>query len=144
MKQEIIYEKKYPKIDYRKEFEEQAAYGGTEESEKKLSSEEFMKGLFADIRYIPIPKRIAECERFINEAIRFSELYELNLDITRYDDCVRAHFSFDFFSRMKYINHLFGMADEISFFRGNGNCDISMELDFYTHVLERHGFATAP
>ncbi len=144
MKTEVIYEKKYPRIDYVKEYEKIAAETAADAPAKKQTAEEFLKDLCENTRYVPIPKRFVESKRFIEVVIEVSELYELDLKITRYVDCIDAQLSFDFGGNMKYINNLFGMADEISFFKDKSGRDLGVALIFYTHVVERHGVAIAP
>lgn len=144
MKKKLIYESQYPRIDYMKQYEQDKAEVEKGSPIKNSDATDFLKAIRANTQYTPIPKRIAESESFINEAIEVSKLYEIDARIVQYDEKFSAYICFDFGADMQYVARLFGMADRISFFKDKSEHDFAVCLDFYTHVVSRNGMAIAP
>ena len=57
---------------------------------------------------------------------------------------ISVHLAFDFSRDLRHISRLFGMADDISFLKDEGDRDIAADLDFYTHVVVKNGLSVAP
>lgn len=144
MTEKLIYEAKYPRIDYMKQYKQDKAEVEEAPPAKFSNANDFFKAIRADTQYTPIPKRIDESESFIREAIAASKLYQLDARIVQREGMISAHLAFDFGGDMKYINHLFGMADRISFFKDKSEHDLAVCLDYYTHVVVRNGISVAP
>ncbi len=142
MKEKLIYVAKYPKIEGISQYEiEKEEY--LDLQDENIATTDF-KGIQAQTQYTPIPKRLSESEKFIKDAIDFSKLYRIDTRIIQRRGRISAHLSFDFGADMRYISHLFGMADRVSFFKDKSEHDLAVCLDFYTHVVVRNGQAIAP
>ena len=110
----------------------------------KTASNDFTYGIYADTQYVPIPKRETLGEEFVKEAFDVSKLYRAEISVDRLKYKIRVSFSFNFDTPMKNVSRLFGMADSISFSKGNGDYDLTASLDFYTHVVVKRGMSLAP
>lgn len=144
MEGKIIYQKEYPKKDFLKQYEIDKNAIENDFYTELPNAKDFIRGLYADTRYIPIPKRLEESHEFIHEAIEVSKLYELDASIIEHKEKISVCLSFGFGGDMKYISRLFGMSDRISFFKDKSGSDLAVQLDLYTHVVERKGMAVAP
>ena len=101
-------------------------------------------GILASEYYTIIPERDSRSEEFIREAIRISQLYLISTRIVRHYEKISVHLAFDFSRDLRYINRLFGMADNISFLKDQSDRDIAADFDFYTHVVIKNGISVAP
>ncbi len=144
MKDKLIYEAKYPRINYIKQYEKDRAEVEKDPPAKIPDANDFIKGIRANTQYTPIPKRAEEGEIFINEAIAVTKLYQIDARILQHDEKISVCLSFDFGADMMYISRLFGMADRISFFKDKSDHDFAACLDLYTHIVVRNGMAVAP
>ena len=144
MSVEIIYEKKYPRIDPMVEMKQIELEMADEPNEPTPSFDEIMAKIQADTTYVLMPERIKASEKFIQTAIEVSELYELDTKIERHIDRIIVTYSFDSCGGMRDINRVFGMADEFAFFKDIYGWDITVSLDFYTHAVVRNGRVVAP
>lgn len=144
MKREIIYEKTYPRTIIREEDIEAAAKAECELGRPEVSFDEMMRRVEEKTTYLPVPERIRSSEEFIREAIDISELYSIDLKIVRFKDHISADLSFDCGGGMRYINRLFGMTDQFSFFRDSEGPEITVSLDYYTHIVMRNGRVVSP
>lgn len=139
MSVEIIYEKKYPRIDPMEEMEM-----ANEPEEPTPTFEEFMCKMQASTTYVLMPERIKASEGFIRTAIEVSELYKLDTKIERHFDHISVNYSFDCCGGLRDINRVFGMADQTSFFKDIYGWDITISLDFFTHASLRNGRVVSP
>ena len=82
---EVLYEKKYPKESPEdlEELQRQLDAGELEEHEMP-SAEEFFRRLRKDDLYIPLPERKQKAANFIRAARKVSQLYELDITITKH------------------------------------------------------------
>lgn len=144
MSVEIIYEKKYPRIDPMEEMKQIELEMADESKEPTPSFDEVIAKIHADTTYVLMPERIKASEKFIQTAIEVSELYELDTKIERHIDRIIVNYSFDSCGGMRDINRVFGMADEFAFFKDVHGWDITVSLDFYTHAVVRNGRVVAP
>ena len=138
MNEKLIYEKEYPHSAPR------VKHVQNEVEITELPSDNFCFGTLSSTRYTIIPERYSRSEEFINEAIRISELYRMNARIVRHPEKIGAHLAFDFGEDISHISRLFGMADRISISEDNGNRDVLVYLEFYTHVVVKSGMSIAP
>ena len=144
MSVEIIYEKKYPRINPIEEMK-QIEWGMDDELEEATSTlEEFMQKIQSKTTYVLMPGRIKASERFIQTAIEVSELYEMDTRIERHFDHISVTYSFDCCGGLRNINRVFGMADQFSFFKDIYGWDITISLDFFTHASLRNGRIVSP
>lgn len=138
MNEKLIYEKEYPHSAPR------VKHVPNEVEITEFPSDNFCFGTLSSTRYTIIPERYSRSEEFINEVIRISELYRMNARIVRHYEKISAHLAFDFGEDISHINRLFGMADRISISEDNGNRDVLVYLEFYTHVVVKSGMSIAP
>ena len=141
MSVEIIYEKKYPRIDPMEEMKQIELEMADEPEEPTPSFEEIMQ---KNTTYVLMPERIKASEDFIRAAIEVSELYELDTKIERHFDHISVDYSFNCCGGLRDINRVIGMADQSSFFKDIFGWDITISLDFFTHAVVRNGRVVAP
>jgi hypothetical protein len=134
MNEKLVYEIKYP---HSEPVKSPVQISGTPSTSSYY-------GILASEHYTIIPERHSRSEEFIKEAIRISELYRMNARIVRHYEKISAHLAFDFGEDISHINRLFGMADRISISKDNGNRDVLVYLEFYTHVVVKSGMSIAP
>lgn len=134
MNEKLVYEIKYPHSEPVKK--------PVQISETPSTSSYY--GILASEHYTIIPERHSRSEEFIKEAIRISQLYRISTRIVRHYERISVHLAFDFSHDLRDINRLFGMADNISFLKDQGDRDIAADLDFYTHVVVKNGMSIAP
>ncbi len=138
MQGKLIYEKEYPPIEriYQPEYEDAAV--------SEIPPNDLYSGRRLSTYYTVIPERDARGEEFIREAIRVSELYGMSARIVRHEEKITVQLSFDFGTVMRQIYRLFGMADSISFTKDKNKRDVTVNLDYYTHVVVKNGISIAP
>ena len=144
MREKLIYQCRYPRIDYIKQDDPENEDAEKESELKTSGANDFYKAICARTQYTPIPKRTKESEEFIREAIEISKLYQIDTRITQLESHIKILLAFDFGANMEYISRLFGMADRISFFKGKSEHDLAVCLKFYTHVVVKNGMSVAP
>ncbi|MBE6932229.1 MAG: hypothetical protein E7464_02450 [Ruminococcaceae bacterium] len=135
MKVEIIYEKKYPHDDLSL-LNEQIEPNDTDTLEYK-SFAELIESIQANTVYTLIPERVRTSKEFIHAAIKISEQFELDIRIERHIDRISVRYSFDCCGCLRGINRVFGMADQFYFFTDIYDHDITVVLDFFTHISHR-------
>lgn len=141
---EIIYEKKYPRIDPIEEITKTKMEMGNRGNLPMPSFSDFMNKILSDTTYVLLPERIEASSEFIRTAIEVSELYELDTKIERHIDHISVSYSFDCCGGLRDINRVFGMADEFAFFKNIHGWDITVSFDFYTHAVLRNGMIMYP
>ena len=144
MSVEVIYEKNYPRVDLMEELVRKELEVAGEPEQPILTFHEMMEKIYANTTYVLMPERIKSSEEFIQTAIEVSELYELNTKITRHVDHICVNYSFNCGGGMRYINRVFGMADQFSFFKDISGRDITISMDYFTHTVVRNGRVVAP
>ncbi len=129
MNGEVIYEKKYPRLDL-PEVED--------DRERHLpDAETFRKRLLENRVLVPLPQRRKSAQEFICTAIEVSQQYEFDTKIERHDSHIAVTYSFDCGGGIGGMGKLLGMADELSFFKDILGADITIGLDYYTHAVIR-------
>jgi len=144
MNKEIIYEKKYPRIDPMEELKNCTQEIDDEPKGPIPTFEEIMQKIQANTTYVLMPERIKDSEEFIRTAIEISKLYELDTRIERRFDHISVTYSFDCCGGLRYINQVFKMADQFSFFTNINGRDITISLDYFTHASVRNGRIVSP
>lgn len=140
---EILYEKKYSRID-------PAGENGPGNGEKEQPTadlgacEEPFPDAPRDTVCIPLPDRLRASKTFIRTAVEVSELYELDTRIERHNSHLSVSYSFDCCGALRDIRRIFAMADEFAFFRGICGRDITVSMDYYTHAVVYRGRILAP
>ena len=144
MSKEIIYEKKYPRIDPMVELKNSTQERVDDPKEPIPTFEEIMKKIQTNTTYVLMPERIKGSEEFIQTAIEISKLYELDTRIERRFDHISVIYSFDCCGGLRYINQVFKMADQFSFFTDIHDRDITISFDYFTHASVRNGRIVSP
>ena len=144
MSVEIIYKKKYLRIDPMEELKRVEMEAADELEQPRPTFDEIMQKNYANTTYVLMPERIKASEEFIQIAIEVSELYELDTKIERHLDHISVNYSFDCCGGLRDINRVFGMADEVAFFKDIYGWDITVSLDFFTHATVRNGRVVSP
>lgn len=144
-REEVIYEKKYPKCEMPSD-EELAEVDITPDEEvEHLTFEQIMEKIYKDVTYVLMPERIEKAKEFVRKAIEVSEAYEMDIKIERRTSHISVTYYFDFGGAMKRLTDIIGMADDLAFFgRKDKEYDIVMSLDFYTHAVYRNGRQVQP
>lgn len=133
----IIYEKKFPKDNWEALIEDltlpQPSISTAESYERfeKLLGEEFV--------YVLLPSRQKGAEEFVNVAMEISDLYEMDIKITRHVSHIAVDYYFNVCYGLRHLRDVIKMADEISFYTNTHGYDINLCLDYYTHAVFHHG-----
>ena len=137
---EVLYEKKYPKESPEdlEELQRQLDAGDLEEHEMP-SAEEFFRRLRKDDLYIPLPERKQKAANFIRAARKVSQLYELDITITKHISHISAEFCFTASAGLRDLLDVMRLADDIAFFANIRGYEIVLCLDFYTHAVIHKG-----
>lgn len=145
MSEEVIYEKKYPRIGSMEELEQVLALDTVDEPEQPSPSfDEIMQKIYANTTYVVMPERTKAREEFVRAAIEIAERYELDTKITRHADHISVDYSFNCGGGMREINRVFAMADQFSFFKDIFGRDITVSMDFFSPAVVRNGRVVAP
>lgn len=144
--EEIIYEKTYPREDIAElhaalseEVDDQ-----DREEKKRMTFEEIIEEIYDGVEYEPLPERAKSAEIFVELAKRISEIYELDVKITRRHSHISVDYCFNSSGCMGFLKHIMRFADNISFFANIKGYDIVMSIDHYTHAETRHGRRIRP
>lgn len=138
---EVIYEKTYPREDT-----EELHAALSEEvdvqdhgEKKRMTFDEIIEEIYEGVEYEPLPERAKSAEIFVELAKRISEIYELDVKITRRHSHISVDYCFNSSGCMGFLKHIIRFADDISFFANIKGYEIVMSLDHYTHAETRHG-----
>lgn len=131
----ILYSKKYPKIDIEKAMNISNDASQHSQTIKTKSFEEFMNSDIAKLTYEPIPEREEYRDKFIQTAIAIADEYEVDIEVVESDGYVEVGFFFDNGKIFNGIKRMIAYADEISFMTEMQNRDIAVYLKFYTHSI---------
>lgn len=135
MKKEIIYSKKYPVRDYTAMMEQQK-----ELPEGLIPTyDEMMERIARDITYEVLPERKEKSRKFIQGAIKISEIYEYDIEIRELDTHIQVHIAFDAPSPLGLLRHLIGAADDTDIFLDSNGRNITLLLEYYTHGIYLRG-----
>lgn len=104
MSVEIIYKKKYLRIDPMEELKRVEMEAADELEQPRPTFDEIMQKIYANTTYVLMPERIKASEEFIQTAIEVSELYELDTKIERHLDHISVNYSFDCCGGLRDIN----------------------------------------
>ena len=144
MSVEIVYEKKYPRIDPMEDMKQIELEMADEPKEPTPSFEEIMQKIQESTAYVLMHERIKASEDFIRAAIVVSEMHELDTKIERHLDHISVDYSFNCCGGLRDIKRVIGMADQPSFFKEIFGRNITISLDFFTHAVVRNGSVVAP
>lgn len=145
IKEEVIYEKKFPKWEMPSDEELAEIKGDTDEPKEHLTFEQIMEEIYEGIENVLMPERAEAANEFVRKAIEVSNLYEMDIKIEKRTSHISATYYFDFGGGMKHLTDIIGMADDLAFFgRKDKEYDIVMSLDFYTHAVYRNGRKVNP
>lgn len=139
---EIIYEKTYPKDDLNeilKDCEPPQPAVNTDES-----YERFLKLMNEDFICVLLPSRQKRAMEFIKVAREISELYELDIKVTRHVSHIAVDYYFNSGFGLRYLRDIIKLADEISFSTHIQGCEINLSLEYFTHAVFHHGRMLRP
>lgn len=137
----VIYEKHYPHPTFEEEMKELDKYMKELEGDPDYkpsptpSFKEFCQSMAENTTLFLLPEKAKRAEDFIKLAIETSEIYELDIKISREDSHIAVNYSFDSAGDMALLIPVFRQADSISFFTGIYGFDITISLDYYTHAV---------
>lgn len=139
--EEVIYEKTYPREDIAElhaalseEVDDQ-----DREEKQRMTFDEIIEEIYEGVEYEPLPERAKSAEIFVELAKRISEIYELDVKITRRHSHISVDYCFNSSGCMGFLKHIMRFADDISFFANINGYDIVMSIDHYTHAVSRNG-----
>lgn len=144
--EEVIYEKTYPREDVAElhaALSEEVDAQDRDES-KRMTFDEIIEEIYEGVEYEPLPERTKSAEIFVELAKRISEIYELDVKITRRHSHISVDYCFNSSGCMGFLKHIMRFADDISFFANINGYDIVMSIDHYTHAVSRHGRQIQP
>lgn len=149
MNREIIYQRKYPKINYSALLDEEnhAKKAETDTATADIdipSFDEILERIKKSTSYVLLPDRIEESQQFIEEAIYVSELYRMDLMLVRHTSHIVAELSFDCGINLTEIQPLLALSDECSFFTNIGDHELTITLEYFTHAVVRNGRVVRP
>ena len=139
--EEVIYEKTYPREDIAElhaALSEEVDAQDRDEK-KRMTFDEIIEEIYEGVEYEPLPERTKSAEIFVELAKRISEIYELDMKITRRHSHISVDYCFNSSGCMGFLKHIMRFADDISFFANINGYDIVMSIDHYTHAETRHG-----
>lgn len=145
MKRKVIYKKTYPKDD----LDEMEALAEEKNLLDKMEHslppfDEFMKRIYQDTVYWLMPERMKTANEFINRAIKISEIYHIDTEIIRHESHITVDYYIDGCACMGFLKELIKYADDIAFFTNIKGHEILLSMDYYTHVIFRHGHRVQP
>lgn len=136
--EKVIYTKRYPSAQ--EEIEKAAAENPTPVTDEEVEAayQKFLDFKNGERRYEPIPGRKEKSQRFIALAKKFSEEYEVGIDIwqTPYAIKVKLHMNCSVYptDMTRKLAELLAMCDRLSPFTIlTEPADFTLDLDFYTH-----------
>lgn len=77
-------------------------------------------------------------------AREISELYELDIKITKCVGYIAVDYYFNSCFGLCYLKDIIQMADEIGFYANTHGYDINLSLNYYTHAIFHHGRQLCP
>ena len=139
--EEVIYEKTYPREDIEELHAvlSEKADDQDREEKQRITFDEIIEEIYEGVEYEPLPERAKSAEIFAELAKRISEIYELDVKITRRHSHISVDYYFNSSGCMGFLKHIIRFADDISFFANIKGYEIVMSLDHYTHAETRHG-----
>lgn len=135
MDKKVIYSKQYPRPNFAAIFRaimEEESENVTDIDGESL--EDILNEAAKDNVWVPMPEREKAKEAFINEAIAFSQLLKLDIDVIERAGAVDIHFhvyrAAYFLERIKQV---FDLADRISIIDKSDDDTVELCLTLYTH-----------
>jgi len=144
IRSEVIYEKKFPKIDIPSVEVIKKMNKSETDNAERITFEQIIEKIYKDVVYVFMPERKEKAKVFVEKAIEVSELYEMDICVEQHFSHISVSYYFDCGGAMKYLIDVISLADEISFFRPKDGYELIMSLDFYTHAEFRNGRQCEP
>lgn len=136
----VIYSKKYPKESAEEKYKELLETAEGEPEKPDLTCEEIIAKIFKDVTYKELPGREEKSQRFIQQAIKISEEYELDIEIQKLDTSIIIYISFDGPRILaRELKLLIAVADNVETFSDVFDRDITLVLQYYTKAVYRRG-----
>lgn len=142
--EKILYQKRYQREDAELDAAIQAEIDKQHDDVKWMTPDDIIKSLTNGLESEEIPGRRQSVKDFIRTAIQISEIYELDIKITRYDTHVTVDYNFDFGGALGWMIDIIKMADDVSLFHPTEGHEIIMSIDYYTHAVYRRGKKILP
>ena len=108
------------------------------------SYEKFQKLISEEFICILLPSRQKGAKEFMKVAREISELYELDIKITKCVGYIAVDYYFNSCFGLCYLKDIIQMADEIGFYANTHGYDINLSLNYYTHAIFHHGRQLRP
>lgn len=145
MSYQIIYEKKFPRIDIEALKAELDANKEEFEELPGPDYEAFLAYHYNATTWIPLPKKQAGAQKFIDVAIAVSNCCETDIRIEQADSHITARLSFDCGGGSLHdMKPLLALADELRFSTGMHEREITVTVTYYTQAEIRCGMVMAP
>ncbi len=141
---QIIYRTKYPRRSPLQMMKMSQQKASNVETHPSLTFDELINRISANVTFTPLPERVETSKEFIRLAIEVSEIYEIDVKIERGADRITVEYYLNSGGGWREINRVFGMADEIAFFKDTDGFDITVVLDYFTHATVRRGKVINP
>lgn len=133
---EIIYEKTYPKEGFEDMLRPQDESDNGAGAEHRMpATEQFFRQLEANYTCVLLPASQKPAAAFVQTAIEVSELYQLDIKITRHIGHISVNYYFASAAGMRYLLEAVRLADNISFFTDINGYELVLSLDYYTHAV---------
>ena len=140
---QIIYRKEYPRLTPMQALKMSEQKNSNRKTLPTLTFDELINRISANVSFTPLPERKESSKEFIRLAIEVSEIYEIDVKIERGADRITVEYYLNG-GGWREINRVFGMADEIAFFKDTDGFDITVVLDYFTHATVRRGKVIHP
>ena len=141
----VIYEKSFSKDPIQEALQkQQSADIFNNEQAKYTSFHDMLLSRELQTIYIRRPYKMEKRKKFINAAIAFSDLHQIDLTIHQSKGLISATFCFNACAGVRNLGKLMGMADEFEFLTNIHGHDLCMTLHYYTHSIIRNGITISP
>ncbi len=123
MSEKIIFSKKYDKTKHISEDDEITTIKDNISSFKAL-----LDAIIEDTVYIHIPEKEDMVYRFVQDAINFSDEYQIDIEVAEVFDGIEVHFSFDELGIFTQLKDVIAKADDILIIHNADDRDITLTL----------------
>lgn len=130
MEEKILFSKKYDKIKYKPKDEELNMI-----KEHIPSFRALLDVIIEDTVYIHIPEKENMVYRFVQDAIDFSDEYQIDIEVAEIFDGIAVHFSFDELGIFTNLKEVMTKADDILIIHNANGHDITLTLTLQIQKL---------
>ena len=140
---ETVYRKLYPRLSSLQSMKLSQEKSESRAEHPTITFDELVNKITKDVTLVPLPERVESSKEFIRLAIELSEIYEISVNIVRGADRITVEYYLNC-GAWREINRVFGMADEIAFFKDTDGYAITAVLEHFTHATVRRGRVISP